>query len=133
MNESVYIDIYAYIYTCTYIYKYIYTHMYMYIYKDIYIHTHTHTHTHTHVHTHIYIYTYTYIYNYLENYLVHRVQLAGAIEYTDCISAEGYTPSTSICSPHFGVEHSSGELPVATNALMKSCLHKLSPLVVLSI
>ena len=38
-------------------------------------------------------------------------QLAGAVEYTDCTSAEGYPPPTNEC-PRYDTKQSDSEVPV---------------------
>ena len=54
-------------------------------------HNQTDLHTHTHTHSHI-------------------AQSAGAVEYTDCFSAEGWDPPTNEC-PGYDTKQSDGEVP----------------------
>ncbi len=51
------------------------------------IHTHTHIYIYTLIYVYIYIYIYVYIYIGTHTYIF--AQSAGAVEYTDCTSAEG--------------------------------------------
>ena len=56
----------------------------------IYKHTNTHTHIYIYIYIYIYIQEYIYILRDFTNFSSLLAQLDGAVEYTDCISAEGY-------------------------------------------
>ena len=84
----------------------------------IYKHTHTYIHTtnkHTHnkyTHTHIYIYIYKYVWIYVFKEVI--AQSAGAVEYTNCFSAEGNDspPTHTNKCIEYDTKQSDGEVPL---------------------
>ena len=73
---------------------------------------HTHTRTYTQMNTNIHIYIYIYIYTHTQELFVKITLSAGAVEYADCTSAEGYLPPNEVtCWPWVATHKALGQNP----------------------